>query len=491
MKRFAASRSRSTKRLAFVAGIATCVAGAGQAQSSAPPPVMAPFATVALSAADSTFAGSSTGWRTPESYGTERRFLRATGEVFAQSLVQNLFGKYVMGEKEGFTVSWDTIEENLHAGMNWDDNAFSTNNFRHPYQGGLYYSAGRSNHYDFYQSSMFAFAGSWGWEYLGEAHNPSFNDFVNTAVGGIILGEVMYRLSTMVLDNTATGSGRAWRELAGAAINPVRGFNRLVTGEAFEPHANPEDRFPSYWHTEFRTGLRTLGEGRLIEGGGNAKVFTSFDAEYGSPFEKMSAPYDHFDLGVQLNLDNKPHGIGRLEVHGLLGGREVSRSDKATHLVTAYQHFDYLDNEAYTYGGMSFGARFQSRFAAQRDISATSTLDVNGILLGATKSDYFNITGREYDYGPGASLKVRAAVGRRGRDIVTLEHMSYFIRSVNGGTTKSWSTLNRVKVDVPLRQFLATGAEMLFFHSDREYKDLPTVHARNPELRVYLSWQLE
>ena len=483
-------RTRTAKmrsRLAYGAVLLLCVASGARAGASAA--AERPFFLQSPAPQADAQASGSAGLRSPASYGQDHRFLRGIGEVFGQSLVQNLFGKYVMDEKEGFTVSTASIEENLHSGMNWDDNSFATNNFRHPYQGGLYYSAGRSNHYDFYQSSMFAFAGSWGWEYLGEAHNPSFNDFVNTAVGGVILGEVMYRLSTIVLDNTATGGSRAWHELGGAVVNPVRAFNRLLTGEAFEVHANPADRYPASWSTDFRTGLRTLGEEHLFDSG-TTKAFVEFDAAYGSPFDPAQKPFDHFDLGLQLNFDNAPHGIGKIEVQGLLGKRDIGKTDEIQHVIAGYQYFDYLDNEAYSFGGMSFGAGFFSRFGTGRETSARTALHAVGILLGATKNDFFNISGREYDYGPGAGLKLSAAITHREHDVVTLGHESHFIHSVNGGAVNSWVTLNRVRFNVPLREFFGTGVEYLVYHSDRDYGELGRIRVTNPELRAYVTWGL-
>src|SRR5262249_32774548 len=152
-----------------------------------------------------------------------------------------------------------------------------------------------------------------------------------------------------------------------------------------------------------------------------------------------------FDVGMQLNFDNKPHGIGRLDARGVLGALTVSDTPRATHVLAAYQHFDYLDNEAYTFGGMSFGASFFSRMAPHHEISATSALEFNAIVLGATKADYFNLSGRGYDYGPGASLKLRVQVRRRDHTMIDLEQLSYYIHSVNGGTDSSRGTLNRVQ----------------------------------------------
>jgi hypothetical protein len=434
--------------------------------------------------------GSSTGLRAPETFGTKRRFIRGASEVVAVNLIMNAFGRFFMKEgKEGFRVTGESIKDNLQAGMNWDDNTFSANNFRHPYQGGLYFNGGRANGYDFWESSMFSFGGSWLWEYMGEKHNPSFNDFLNTGVGGMILGEITFRLATLITDNTATGSGRAWRELGGFIINPVRGFNRLVTGEASTVHANPADHIPGNWRGDVRFGMRNLGDEHLFDGN-EAKVFAAIDGTYGDPFATNEDPFDHFDVGMQLNFNNKPHGIGRIEVQANLIGTEVAHNDRSQHVLAAYQHFDYLDNEAYTFGGQSFGANFISRFAVGRDVVARTTLGVNGILLGATKVDYFDISGREYDYGPGAGVKIVAVLARNGRDIVTLAHDSYAIHSVNGGATNSWDSFTRAKLDVPFRTYFGLGVEYVLYHSERDYPDRPSTSTRSPELRVALAWSI-
>ena len=72
--------------------------------------------------------------------------------------------------------------------------------FAHPYHGGLYFNAGRSNGLTFWESAPLAFLGSWTWEYLGETHRPALNDFFMTSFGGIALGEVFHRVATTYME---------------------------------------------------------------------------------------------------------------------------------------------------------------------------------------------------------------------------------------------------------------------------------------------------
>ena len=74
---------------------------------------------------------------------------------------------------------------------------------------------------------------------IGETFRPAFNDWIYTGIGGANFGEILYRLSYMVTDNRASGSERVWSEIWGTLINPVRGFNRAISGEIGQNFDNP------------------------------------------------------------------------------------------------------------------------------------------------------------------------------------------------------------------------------------------------------------
>jgi len=417
-------------------------------------------------------------------------FWRTTLEMIGFNLIMTMYGKNIMKpEDHGFDVNFGTIKENLKNGFEWDDNSFSANNFRHPYQGSLYFGGARANGYDFYQSGLFAFAGSWLFEYTGEAHHPSINDWINTAVGGITIGESLYRMSDIVLDNEATGSGRVWRELGGFAFSPMRGLNRVLTGEAFEVHANPPDRMPDYFAADFRFGFRALGENNLWTSK-STKSFVSFDLVYGNPFEVVRGePFDHFKFGMQVNFANKPHGIGWMQSEGLLFAADVTKSETSHHIFGSAIHFDYMDNEAYTYGGQSLSFSYLSSFRASERFGAVTTLHLQWTILGAAKSDYFSLSGREYDYGPGLGYKFGAEFWLNKYEFLSLWQEGHWIHSVNGNKADHLVNLTRAKLDYPIKGFIGIGLEYIYYMAKRYYLDYPDVYAKNPELRLYLVWK--
>jgi hypothetical protein len=94
----------------------------------------------------------------------------------------------------------ETWWENMKAGWEWDLNDFKTNQFGHPYQGNNYYTAARSNGMNFWEAGAVAAFGSATWEYFGETNDASLNDFINTTLGGIALGEMFHRTAWLIRD---------------------------------------------------------------------------------------------------------------------------------------------------------------------------------------------------------------------------------------------------------------------------------------------------
>ncbi len=431
--------------------------------------------------------------RTPESFVENWRAARTLGMSLAFNGVMTLYGRYIMKEPgdPAFVVSIDTIHNNLKNGLEWDDNSFSANNFRHPWQGSMYHGVARANGYDFYQSAAWAFAGSWLWEYTGEGHQPAYNDMVNTTMGGIAFGEGLFRLSTMVLDNTDTGASRQWREIGGLLMNPLRGVNRLLTGEWFKVHQNPTDRMPSRFGGALTAGTRTLGSERVFKED-TTRAYIALDLEYGDPFEdKKLKPYDVMRFGLELTFNNAPRGISRFQTKGTIVGGEVGRTENTQHKLFLTQHFDYVDNEAYTFGGQTLAASLLSRGFQFARLGWNSEVHGGWIVLGGVRSDYGNISGREYDYGPGAAVSVRFNGTSNGRNILGIGNSAFWVKSLNGNDASHFTNLTWITAQVPIRGNFALGARYLLYLAERNYADFDDVSRRSPELRLYASFGVD
>ena len=124
--------------------------------------------------------------------------------------------------------------ENMENGWVWDLDDFVVNQIGHPYQGSNYYNGGRANGLSFYESAAMAAFGSATWEFYGETNKASLNDFINTTLGGIAIGEVLHRVAWLMRDPTKSGSGRLWGEIGATVLDPVTGYNRFRRGDALE-----------------------------------------------------------------------------------------------------------------------------------------------------------------------------------------------------------------------------------------------------------------
>jgi hypothetical protein len=109
-------------------------------------------------------------------------------------------------------------------------------------------------------------AGAFFWECCGETHPMSLNDLVSTGIGGIAVGEEMFRVSSQLLDNRDTGKSRVFREAGAFIVDPTRGFNRLLSGRSGAQVDNPTE--PLDWRGNqarfFVTPGGIIGQGESI-----------------------------------------------------------------------------------------------------------------------------------------------------------------------------------------------------------------------------------
>ncbi len=308
-------------------------------------------------------------------------------------------------------VSTKTWWRNITYGWEYDGDAFLTNYFGHPYHGNLYYNIGRTNGYNFWESGLWALGGSALWEYFGENFRPSINDWVNTSLNGINLGEMLYRLSSMVTDNTASGCTRFLQEVGGTLLNPVRGFNRIITGEVSKSFPNPEESNPSSFVFTLNAGVRRLdkdGDVNTFESI-NEGIF-SLGISYGNIFrDNLKIPFSTFDVSGAISF--KIPNLTRLQSSGSLYGWHISKSNTTKHLINLTLNYNYFDNPGFIYGGTSINSRLLSHFIVWDKTNVVTNLGVGFIAMGGTPNDYYSDPeGRNYDFGPGVTFNFGASI---------------------------------------------------------------------------------
>ena len=188
---------------------------------------------------------------------------------------------------------------NMEHGWVWDLDDFAVNQIGHPYQGNNYFNAGRANGLSFYESAAMAAFGSATWEYFGETNHASLNDFINTTLGGIAIGEVLHRAAWLIRDPRASGSGRLWREIGATIVDPITGYNRFISGDVSTVADKPAEMVPAALGTwpppaccgaARKTGRQPSGE-----------PFVELDLLYGDlEGGRSRTPYDAFTMRIRL-----------------------------------------------------------------------------------------------------------------------------------------------------------------------------------------------
>lgn len=449
----------------------------------------------------------------------KRHFWRAAAEVVGFNLGLWAFDRYV--QKGDFAyISWNSIKENFREGFKWDNDNLGTNTFLHPYNGSLYYNAARSNGFNYWQSALFSIAGSGMWEMFMECEYPSTNDIIATPIGGTCIGEILFRASDAVLDDRTTGGTRFGREAAAFIISPLRGINRIVTGEAWRHRLTSGRVFgtPSV-AIQVSTGLKTLTcQGRIRNTQVGASV--QLDVEYGDRFEiKSEKPFDYFTLRAELQFMKSQPVLSHLSIKGRLLAREFLK-DRDTHLsVGLFQHFDYYDSDTiphlnrnpYKLGiPASIGAGVYYRDVERRKWVFDAYAHFNGIILGSILSDHYKSDNRNYNWASGFSVKAGAnLVFDKSRFSLSVSNELYRLytwvgyrsgtnvpdadpRTLNVQGDKSSAYFNITEITANMRVWKRLYATLCFTNYLRStrYRDFPDIRSSSMTLGLRLTYKL-
>ncbi|MCM1319454.1 MAG: DUF3943 domain-containing protein [Muribaculaceae bacterium] len=349
----------------------------------------------------------------------QKHFWRAAATDFGFNIGLWAFDRYVQNADYA-RINLHTMKRNLTSGFKWDNDNLGDNMFLHPYSGNLYFNGARSNGFNFWQSSLFAIGGSAMWELFMECEYPSTNDIIATPIGGVVLGEMTYRISDTMIDDRTSGAERAAREVGVFIVNPMRGFTRLITGDMWKVRPTSGKQFGTP-----AVGIQITGGAKVMEyshdGVRDFKIGGSLGLtmEYGDRFEVHSTkPYDYFTFHAGLNFVTHQPILSRLNVQGRLLARELLDHHKDDLSIGLYQDFDYFDSDSVSTAlrkipfklgvpaSVGVGMMYRNRLSPRAIFDAD--LHANAVLLGGVLTDYFNLDQRNYNLACGFSVKAGA-----------------------------------------------------------------------------------
>lgn len=365
----------------------------------------------------------------------------AAAEVVGINAFVLAFDRFALNA-EFAKISPRTVRHNIENGFVWDNDQFSTNLFAHPYHGGLYFNAARSNGMNFWQSVPYAFGGSLMWETMCETEPPAINDLMATTVGGVCIGEITHRISDLIYDDSKRGPARFWREFLGTVVCPIRGLNRIISGQAWHISRTGK-KYHDYEHLpvglSVSAGSRYLADNNSLFRG-EFTPYVNVGLSYGDPFdESVNKPYDYFTADVTFGLSSNQPLIGGVHLLGQLWSAPVYSSNGMQAEFGFFQHFNYYDSHPVKDGSSEVPFRISEAAAVGPGIiykfphignltRLEQRIFFSAILLGGSLSDYYNVIDRDYNMGSGYSARVHTMMefGRYGRFFINADYYSIY-----------------------------------------------------------------
>lgn len=419
---------------------------------------------------------------------------QSVGLGLARVTSSNVFGwaysRYVMKE-EWAEVSIRTWKNNFKYGWEWDNDKFGTNFIIHPRAGSDYFNVARSNGYGFWGSYPFAFIGSAQWEWFGENTRPSKNDLLNTPISGAFLGEILYRVSSNILDDRKKGRSRYWREALAGIVNPTRALNRLTDGKMWR--VTPYDVYQQEpLNVTLSFGAHRVNENNKF-GTGATNAIVNLQLDYGNPFEiRKRKPFDLFRLRLEGRYGDDKRIIDNVLGYGLLFGKNIVKGKNAM-LVGIFQHFDYWNNKVFELGSLGFGPGIISRIKIGRTSNLYSGLHLAGVPLAGNNTRFGPDSSefRDYPYGGGWETRIeeRLNVGKW----LSLGFNSYYywIHNYEGSNGKSHVGILKPLITLRIINNASIGLEHHIYFDDRFLNETDELHLRRTEQKIFLQFFFE
>ena len=453
-------------------------------------------------------------------YYGKKRFGQSAVAVAGVNLGIWSFNRFIRTEDFAY-INMNTIRDNFKHGFVWDNDNLGTNMFFHPYHGNLYFNSARSNGYNFWQSGLFALGGSAMWELFMENEYPSANDIIATPIGGMALGETLYRTSDLILDDRATGTERLGREIATFLVSPMRGMMRIVNGDAWRIRSTSGRQFgiPDLC-VAFSIGSRILEfEDKILDRG--VGMTSEIDIEYGDRFNtENERPYDYFAMRVGLNVQKSQPVLGQVNLIGRLLNRVLVEETNRVLNFGLYQHFDFYDSNVISDissvvpykiaipASVGAGLQFEQQNVGNWDLLAS--MHGNGIMMGAVLSDHYRLADRNYNIANGFGTKTRlTALYKKSKFSASLSHEYYRFftwdgydmdidwESVNpktldaqGDESQSWVHVSELRLDYRLMKRMFLTGSFMHFSRDTNYRFYPDVKSSTTSTRLMLTYIL-
>ncbi|MEO7139694.1 MAG: DUF3943 domain-containing protein [Ferruginibacter sp.] len=386
-------------------------------------------------------------------------------------------------------ISTTTWKNNLKNGWEWDTDGFGINFIGHPHTGNYYFNVARSNGYNFWQSLPFTAGGSLAWELFGENSKPSYNDIINTPLSGMFLGEVLYRISSNVLNDQTRGRERVLREILAGIINPPRALNRLTQGKMWR--ITPKEVYQKEpLNITLNLGAHRINNGNDF-GSGSTNAIAHIQIDYGDPFEnRKRRPFDVFRFRTELSYGKERKILENVTGYGILFGN-IIRKDRL--LAGMFQHFDYWNNNVFEIGALAYGAGLIDKLPLTDRSNIYSNIQLAVVPLAGNNTRYGPDTSsvRNYNFGGGLETKIEERINLNDWASIGFNVYYFWIHTYKGIPGNSLVGIIRPSINFKLYKNLRVGFEHHIYQNDRYWKGEKNFHATRTEQKLFLQFFFE
>lgn len=421
----------------------------------------------------------------------EKKFVRAGVEWFLTQAIPASFNYFITKDPYSHITFKNFIQHQRISAWDWDDNEFTTNQIDHPYHGQLYFNSFRSNGYNLWQSSVATVLGSYIWETGGETQAPSINDFINTSFGGVILGEMLHRVSRNIIGRGRSGHNKTGNEITAFLVNPVNGLNRWLDGKF--------GYIDDYYlvDSSIITGAIDVGARRFDAKSGDLinKGKTSYSVRlkfnYSNGEHNYKRPFDQFQVNLEMGKGDSTF-INAVNVHAMLYGNQFFNTSSRKHFGLFTAHYDFYNNDAFFYGAQSLNYNLRSIFHYSK--SSLMTNIAGGAVVLAAVPDPYLLYGdsRNYNYGSGLSYRFNGSLNIQKRFIISADYNGGVFFTISGND--SHYVLNALNVETSFRFYknFSINANSGYFslHGNFDDPDLPDFDREFPFARLAIGYSI-
>jgi hypothetical protein len=354
-----------------------------------------------------------------------------------------------------------------------DKDAFAMNQFNHPYGGTMYHGFARSAGLNYWESLAYDHLGSFLWETGGETTRPSYNDQITTGFGGSFLGEVLFRMSNLMLESDDSGTPGFWRHLGAAMLSPASGINRMAFGDRFRsvfPSNNPSLRWRLQLGENLHSDLNTQG---VTSTSHQKEAALEYSMDYGLPGKAgytYDRPFDYFNFEFR-SLGNLDNPIENIMIRGLLYGKDYEVGDSYQGIWGLYGGYDYISPYIFRISStsVSLGTTFQWQVSKSAALQGT----VLGGVGYAAAGNVTQVGERDYHFGvaPQGLVALRFILGER--VMLDLTGRRYYITGMGGADPGGREAIVRLNMGFTVRIYdrHALGIQYIASNRNAHYPD--------------------